>query len=100
VGGTNWIKFLFLWHFDQFPFMASNYDASRSHLWEDCSVKVISPMQYLCLTTHNSHNTQTSMAVRGFKPASEWLQIHALDCVATTVSSSVNYITNCFSISL
>jgi hypothetical protein len=42
----------------------------------------------LYLTTHNTHNTQTSMHPAGFEPAasaSERPQIHALDCAATGI---------------
>jgi hypothetical protein len=40
----------------------------------------------VCLTTHNTHKTQTSITTSGFEstiPASERQQTHALDCAAT-----------------
>jgi hypothetical protein len=43
----------------------------------------------LYLTTHNTHNRQTSMPPAGFQPAipvSERLQTHALDRVAAGIS--------------
>jgi hypothetical protein len=42
----------------------------------------------LYLTTHNTHNRQTSMLTEGFEPTipvSERLQTHALDCAATGI---------------
>ena len=44
----------------------------------------------LYLTTHNTHNRQTSMPVVGFEPtisAAEWPQTHALDRAATWTDS-------------
>jgi hypothetical protein len=41
----------------------------------------------LYLTTHNTHNRQTSMPPAGFEttmPANEWPQTHALDRAANT----------------
>ena len=43
----------------------------------------------LYLTTHNTHNRQTSMSLAGFEPiisAGEWLQTYALDRTATGTS--------------
>ena len=45
----------------------------------------------LSLTTHNTHNRQTSMPPVGFEPtisADERPQIHALDCADTGIDSS------------
>ena len=45
----------------------------------------------LYLTTHNTHKTQTPMPLVWFKPAipaSEWPQIHTLDCVSIAISDS------------
>jgi hypothetical protein len=40
------------------------------------------------MTTHNNHNSETSMPLAGFEittPASERLQTHVLDCAATGI---------------
>jgi hypothetical protein len=50
----------------------------------------------LYLTTHNTHNRQTSMLAVGFEPAipaSERLQTHALDCTATGIGQPNNTFT-------
>jgi len=48
----------------------------------------------LYLTTHNTHNRQTSMSPTGFEPmipASERPHIHALDSTATEIGVMLNY---------
>ena len=43
----------------------------------------------LYLTTHNTHNRQTTMSPVGFEPtisAGEWPQTYALDCAATGIA--------------
>jgi hypothetical protein len=56
----------------------------------------------LYLTTHNTHNRQTSMSPVGFEPAipvSEWLQNHALDRAATGIGFlgvSRKYLEHCY----
>jgi len=50
----------------------------------------------LYLTSHNTHNRQTSMPLVGFEPtapAGEWPQTYALDCVATG-TASCSYVGN------
>jgi hypothetical protein len=50
--------------------------------------KITNRRRDIYLTTHNTHNWQTAMHPAGFVPtirASEWLQIHALDGVATDI---------------
>jgi hypothetical protein len=50
----------------------------------------------LYLTAYTIHNRQTSILPAGFKPtipASERLQTHALDCVATGIGNSMVYFT-------
>jgi hypothetical protein len=65
-----------------------NFEASRWHsVTHDFSGRVISPMQRdLYLTTHNTHNRQTSMPSERFEPtapASKRPDTHALDRAAT-----------------
>ena len=48
----------------------------------------------LYLTTHNTHNRQTSMPPTGFQPmipASKWPQNHVLDHAATGIGVMLNY---------
>jgi len=50
----------------------------------------------LYLTTHNTHNRQTSMTLVGFEPtisAGEWPETYALDCAATGIGFSKEWIT-------
>jgi len=57
---------------------------SRTSL-DECSTQ----NRDLYLTIHNTHKRQTSMPLVGFEPtipASEWQQIHALDCLDTRIS--------------
>jgi hypothetical protein len=60
---------------------------------QDSSGRVISPTQRP-LTTHNTHNTQTSIPSALFEPAvpaSERPQTHALDRAATEIGCHVDY---------
>ena len=57
----------------------------------DSSVQVISPSQGL-LTTHNTHNRQTSIPPTRFEPTtptSEKSQTHFLDCAATGIGHCI-----------
>ena len=57
---------------------------SRTSL-DECSTQD----RELYLTIHNTHKRQTSMPLVGFEPtipASEWQQIHALNCLDTRIS--------------
>jgi hypothetical protein len=51
----------------------------------------------LYLTTHNTHNRQTTMPPVGFEPAipvSERPQTHALDRAATAIGNCLQYVCN------
>jgi hypothetical protein len=69
--------------------MAFSFGASRSHsvglLW----TSDLARRRDLYLTTHNTHEIQTSLSPAGFEPtisASKRQQSHALECAATGIS--------------
>ena len=63
---------------------------THTHTRQDSSGRVIIPTQRT-LTTHNTHNRQTTMSPAGFEPeipASEQPQTHAFDRAATGIDHS------------
>jgi len=67
-----------------------NLEVSRSHTMTHHSRQDSSRRRDLYLTTHNTHNRQTSMSPVGFKttiPAGERLQTYALDRAVTGTDS-------------
>jgi len=60
-----------------------------------CGIQAHNLSRDLYLTTHNTHNRQTSMPLVGFEPtisADEWPQTHALDRAATGNSKLHSYV--------
>jgi hypothetical protein len=76
------------------------FEVSWSHTWRATVGRI--PMdewsihrRYLYLTTHNTHNRQTSMSRLGFEPtisAGEWPKTYALDRAATAGTGVKSYI--------
>jgi hypothetical protein len=71
-------------HYRGFAIMFKHPTLSRTPLDEWSAQR-----RDLYLTTHNTHKTRTPMPLMWFKtaiPASEWPQIHTIDCVAIGIS--------------
>ena len=86
------IFFFLLWRCDPTRVMAYSFTRFLDHTQRRTTVgrtpldKWLARRRDLYLTTHNTHNRQTSMPPVGFQPtisAGEWLQTYALDRAAT-----------------
>ena len=87
-----WFFSFFLWRCDPTRVMASSFLRFLEHTRQRTTVgrtrldEWSARRRDLYLTTHNTHNRQTSMPPVGFEPtisAGQWPQTYALDRVAT-----------------
>ena len=90
------ISFFLLWRCGPTRVMASSFTRFLDHTQRRTTVGRTPPDEWLArrrdlyLTTHNTHNRQTSMPLVGFEPtisAGERLQIYALDRAATGIGT-------------
>jgi len=71
------------------------YTNNQTYTWRDSSERMVSSLQRLLPIHHTMHERWTSMPLARFKPAIpavKWLQTYALDCTATGIYHTINYV--------